>query len=439
MPHVELPQAEFKVVMLGDTNAGKTSVVLRFAEGYFRDAERSSTIGAFFITKRIQTSNGITCKIQIWDTAGQAQFRSMAPMYYRSAAAAIICYDVTSPQSYRVMTEWLDELHRSIPAGSIVIAIAATKYDTLQSFIYDNNNQDMPQIPPPSPEQDQQQHLSLHREAENLAKTLGHIYVNTSAKDNTGIHDLFQKVAERVLWFRKQGEMGASHVPIPVTPGAVASTTLLRKSNTPTHVRSSSFSTTISKTNNNVSALTNNNNSNNRGSPDLDLLEQHMNNYSNRNNNMNSNQQDPYYYVDRMGNSVRHSIISDNNSNAAASTPNHNNNNDDAVLFAPEYHAYQLEISSAEDDFLLDDVAAAAQFLQQATTPRNNYNNTSTNNNNNNTINNHPNSTTIKTMKMCSDGGIICDLFSASTRPQPDTIPTDNNNSDGTSVSCCIS
>jgi len=301
----------------------------------------------------------------------------------------------------------------------------------------------IPQIPPPSPEQEQhqQQHLSLHREAENLAKTLGHIYVNTSAKDNTGIHDLFQKVAERVLWFRKQGEMGASHVPIPVTPGATASTTLLRKSNTPTHVRSSSFSTTTSKTNTNVSALTNNNNSNNRGSPDLDLLEQHMNNYSNRNNIINSDHQDPYYYVDRMGNSVRHSIISDNNSNAAASTPHHNNN--DPVLFAPEYHAYQLEISSAEDDLLLDDVAAAAQFLQQATTPRNNYNNTTTNNNNSNNINNHPNRNNSKTMKMCSDGGIICDLFSTSTRPQPDTIPTDNNNnpnnSDGTSVSCCIS
>jgi len=101
--------------MLGDTSAGKTSLVLRFAEGYYRDAPRSATVGAFFITKRIQTSNGITCKIQIWDTAGQAQFRPMAPMYYRNAAAAIICYDVTSAHSYKVMTEWLDELHRTIP------------------------------------------------------------------------------------------------------------------------------------------------------------------------------------------------------------------------------------------------------------------------------------------------------------------------------------
>jgi len=51
MPHVELPQAEFKVVILGDTNTGKTSLVLRFAEGYYRNEARSATMGAFFYNK----------------------------------------------------------------------------------------------------------------------------------------------------------------------------------------------------------------------------------------------------------------------------------------------------------------------------------------------------------------------------------------------------
>ena len=52
MPHVDMPQAEFKVVMLGDTFTGKTSLVLRFVEGYFRESGRSATVGAFFVTKR---------------------------------------------------------------------------------------------------------------------------------------------------------------------------------------------------------------------------------------------------------------------------------------------------------------------------------------------------------------------------------------------------
>lgn len=203
MPHVELPQAEFKVAMLGDSNAGKTSLVLRFAEGYYRDAPRAATVGAFFITKRIQTSGGITCKIQIWDTAGQAQFRSMAPMYYRNAAAAIVCYDVTSRQSYQVMKEWLEELHRNIPAGSIVIAIAATKSDLM-------HRTDPSTLVPTS-------------EAEELAAALEAIFVDTSAKDDSNVDLLFRRVAERVLQFRENAKRGVSSGQgdgIPVTPGA---------------------------------------------------------------------------------------------------------------------------------------------------------------------------------------------------------------------------
>lgn len=112
MPHVELPQAEFKVVMLGETFTGKTSLVLRFAEGYYRDSARNPTVGAFFITKRLTVSvpvkdgeepQPITAKLAIWDTAGQEQFKRLAPMYYKNAAAAIICYDVTSPKSYETL------------------------------------------------------------------------------------------------------------------------------------------------------------------------------------------------------------------------------------------------------------------------------------------------------------------------------------------------
>ena len=92
-----------QVVMLGDTFTGKTSLVLRFAEGYYRDSARNPTVGAFFITKKLTVSSGTTAKIQIWDTAGQEQFKRLAPMYYKNAAAAIVCYDVTSPKSFETL------------------------------------------------------------------------------------------------------------------------------------------------------------------------------------------------------------------------------------------------------------------------------------------------------------------------------------------------
>lgn len=190
--------------MLGDTFTGKTSLVLRFAEGHYREEGRSPTVGAFFITKRLQV-NGITCKIQIWDTAGQTQFRPMAPMYYKSAAAAIVCYDVSSPDSYQTMRYWLDELHRNVPAGSIVIAIAATKTDLIGSS----------------------ENVVPSAEAEAMANAMGAIFVDTSSKVNTNVNTLFRRVAERVLQFRERARRDGTDVgtngvtSIPVTPGAI--------------------------------------------------------------------------------------------------------------------------------------------------------------------------------------------------------------------------
>lgn len=205
MPHVELPQAEFKVVMLGDTNVGKTSLVLRFAEGYYRENSRSPTVGAFFITKRVQTERGITCKVQIWDTAGQAQFRKMAPMYYKTAAAAILCYDVSNPASFERIKEWLEELSPTIQAGNIVIAIAATKNDLLEEPA--NESSFVPSI-----------------QAKNLSQSVNGIFIDTSARNDENVNLLFQKVAERVLSVREQARnMGLEAngiYAIPVTPGA---------------------------------------------------------------------------------------------------------------------------------------------------------------------------------------------------------------------------
>jgi small GTP-binding protein len=173
--------------MLGDTFTGKTSLVLRFAEGYYRDSARSATVGAFFITKRLSVQ-GMTCKVQIWDTAGQEQFRKLAPMYYKNAAAAIVCYDITSPKSFETLKFWIDELQRNVPAGRIVMAMCATKCDLSIT---------------PRPD------TTL---AEELAQETGAMFLTTSAKHNENVTLLFEQVAERVLQFQKQN----SELNIPV-------------------------------------------------------------------------------------------------------------------------------------------------------------------------------------------------------------------------------
>ena len=85
---------QFKLVLLGDSAVGKSSLVLRFVRGQFFEYQES-TIGAAFLTQTVAL-NDTTVKFEIWDTAGQERYHSLAPMYYRGAAAAIVVYDITN-------------------------------------------------------------------------------------------------------------------------------------------------------------------------------------------------------------------------------------------------------------------------------------------------------------------------------------------------------
>jgi len=173
------------VVVLGDSHIGKTSLVTRFAEGYYRENSRPATVGAFFVTKRIQSSDNVPTKIQIWDTAGQESFRAMAPMFYKNAAAVVVCYDVTRRESFEGMRKWLDEVRTKVRVGEeVVVAIAALKTDLLED---DDRKGSGNRAAVPE------------HEAEQLAEALGVLYLPTSAKTNRNVNALFQCVADRVL------------------------------------------------------------------------------------------------------------------------------------------------------------------------------------------------------------------------------------------------
>lgn len=167
---------EFKIVLLGDRGVGKTCLVLRFIEGLY-NSRQQSTIGAFFLTKKIVTSRGENCKIQIWDTAGQERFRAMAPMYYRNAAAAIVCFDVTDEATFNTMKDWVEELKTNVVDKNLVIAIACNKADL-----------DTRQV--------------SRARAESFARSIDAIILDTSAKENFGVSELFTAVSEQVIELR---------------------------------------------------------------------------------------------------------------------------------------------------------------------------------------------------------------------------------------------
>ncbi|XP_020965011.1 ras-related protein RHN1-like isoform X1 [Arachis ipaensis] len=111
-----------KEVLLGDMGVGKTSLVLRFVKGQFSEMQES-TIGAAFFTQ-VLSLNEATIKFDIWDTAGQERYHSLAPMYYRSAAAVIVVYDIISMESFARAKKWVQKMQRHANPSLIMFLVA---------------------------------------------------------------------------------------------------------------------------------------------------------------------------------------------------------------------------------------------------------------------------------------------------------------------------
>lgn len=99
-----------KVLMLGDTQVGKSSIVKRFCEDAFT-TDVQTTIGIDFKWKNIER-NGNKLKLQVWDTAGQERFRTISHQYYRSAMGVVVIYSVTDLESFKNIDFWLQEISK---------------------------------------------------------------------------------------------------------------------------------------------------------------------------------------------------------------------------------------------------------------------------------------------------------------------------------------
>ncbi len=167
---------ETKVVMLGQTGVGKTSMVNRYVHGQFL-GNTTATIGAAFMRKEVLVQGGAKVVLQLWDTAGQERFRSMAPRYYRNAHAALLVFDATDPSSLEKVKSWVKELQMHA-SNSMVLVIASNKSDLRDA----NPNGCVP-----------------YKQAQEYARQIGASLFQTSAKTGRGIDELFKHIAQRLL------------------------------------------------------------------------------------------------------------------------------------------------------------------------------------------------------------------------------------------------
>ncbi|CAD8078224.1 unnamed protein product [Paramecium sonneborni] len=121
----------FKFIIIGDTAVGKSCILYQFLEQKFR-VKHEMTVGVEFGAKILDLENK-QIKLQIWDTAGQETFKSITRQYYRSAAGAILVYDITRRESFQNVREWIKEC-RTHGTLEMVIVLVGNKVDLEKQY-----------------------------------------------------------------------------------------------------------------------------------------------------------------------------------------------------------------------------------------------------------------------------------------------------------------
>ncbi|KAH0793449.1 Vps21p [Histomonas meleagridis] len=161
----------FRIVLIGDAFVGKTALAKRFI---FKDFQINyeETVGAAFhsFTEKID-KNVIT--YQLWDTAGTEKYRSLAPVYFRNASAAIIVYDVTSLQTFHDLDDWIETFKKIVEEDALIF-IVGNKIDLVNETKVSTED------------------------GQKFAEERGYSFFSTSAVTGENVIRLFSAVAEAI-------------------------------------------------------------------------------------------------------------------------------------------------------------------------------------------------------------------------------------------------
>ena len=175
----------YKVMLIGDSGVGKTSIIFRFAENAF-STTFISTIGIDFKMKTLEVK-GRRVKLQIWDTAGQERFHTITTSFYRGARGIILVYDITNTKSFDNITNWLRNIEKHA-------------HEDVEKMIL-GNKADV-----------EEKRMVKKGRGEEMAEEHGVPFFETSAKTDMNIEAAFVKMVEQIMDKDKEETLGLPQV-----------------------------------------------------------------------------------------------------------------------------------------------------------------------------------------------------------------------------------
>ena len=160
-----------KYIIIGESSVGKSNLLMKFANNKFTE-DYQATIGVEFGAKNITIDDQIF-RIQLWDTAGQENFRSITRAYYKNSVCAMLVYDITNRSSFENLQDWLKDIISQSPK-TVLIILLGNKIDLKEKREVE------------------------YEEGEQFAQKNGLIFMETSAKTGEGVEEIFKKSVQEI-------------------------------------------------------------------------------------------------------------------------------------------------------------------------------------------------------------------------------------------------